>query len=231
MDVGLYIAAQGMLAEQVRQDQLANDLANSSTPGYKPDRSTQRSFGDLLLSNQSTGQMIGPLSTGVTINQIVTDTTPVGLHQTGQPLDFAIAGDGYFAVRTPAGVRYTRDGQFSSNAQGLLVDAQGNPVLSQSGATITVGAKGTVPASALGVYNVTGVTKQGYNYFTGTAGGKATGTVKQGELEQSGVDPIQTMVDMMGSLRAYEAGQKTIQTIDETLQKASTEVGTLGGSA
>jgi flagellar basal-body rod protein FlgF len=222
MDVGLYIAAQGMLAEQVRQDQLANDLANSSTPGYKPDRSTQRSFGDLLLSNQSTGQVIGPLSTGVTINQIVTDTTPVGLHQTGQPLDFGIAGDGYFAVRTPAGVRYTRDGQFSSNAQGLLVDAQGNPVLGQSGATITVGAKGTVPASALGVYNVTGATKQGYNYFTGTASGKATGTVRQGELEQSG---------MMGSLRAYESGQKTIQTIDETLQKASTEVGTLGGSA
>ena len=105
--------------------------------------------------------MIGPLSTGVTINQLVTDTSPAPLQQTGQPLDFGIAGDGYFAVRTPAGVRYTRDGQFTSNAQGLLVDGQGNPVLSQAGATITVSAKGTVPASALGVYNVTGVHEAG----------------------------------------------------------------------
>jgi flagellar basal-body rod protein FlgF len=231
MDAGLYIAAQGMLADQVRQDQLANDLANGSTPGYKPDTSTQRSFGDLLLSNTSTGQAIGALSTGVTINQIVTDTTPAPLRQTGQPLDFGIAGDGYFAVRTPAGVRYTRDGQFSSNAQGLLVDGQGNPVLNQTGGTISVSAKGMVPGSALGVYNLTRVQKQGYNYFTGAAAGKGTGTVKQGSLEQSGVDATHTMVDMIASLRAYEAGQKAIQTIDETLQKASTQVGTLGGSA
>jgi flagellar basal-body rod protein FlgF len=229
MDAGLYIAAQGMLAEQVRQDQLANDLSNGSTPGYKPDRATQRSFGDLLLSNQSTGQVIGPLSTGVTINQLVTDTSPAPLQQTGQPLDFGIAGDGYFAIRTPAGVRYTRDGQFTSNAQGLLIDGQGNPVLNQAGGTITVSAKGTVPASAVGVYNVTGVQKQGYNYFTGAAGGKATGTVSQGQIEQSGVDPIHTMVDMIGSLRAYESGQKAIQSIDETLQKAATQVGTTGG--
>lgn len=229
MDAGLYIAAQGMLAEQVRQDQLANDLSNSSTPGYKPDRATQRSFGDLLLSNQSTGQVIGPLSTGVTINQLVTDTNPVPLQQTGQPLDFGIAGDGYFAIRTPAGVRYSRDGQFSSNAQGLLVDGQNNPVLNQAGGTIKVDAKGTVPASAVGVYNVTGVRKQGYNYFTGAAAGKATGKVSQGALEASGVDPIHTMVDMIGSLRAYESGQKAIQSIDETLQKAATQVGTTGG--
>ncbi len=230
MDVGLYIAAQGMLAEQTRQDQLANDLSNGSTPGYKPDRATQRSFGDLLLSNSSTGQVIGPISTGVTINQLVTDTTPAPLRQTDQPLDFGIAGDGYFAVRTPTGIRYTRDGQFSSNAQGQLVDSQGNLVLNQTGGTITVGPKGTVAPGAIGVYNVTGVAKQGYNYFTGTAAGRGTGTVKQGELEQSGVDSVHTMVDMIGSLRAYEAGQKAIQSIDETLQKAANNVGNLSGS-
>jgi flagellar basal-body rod protein FlgF len=229
MDVGLYIAASGMLAEQVRQDQLSNDLANSSTPGYKPDTATQRSFGDLLLANTATGQVIGPLSTGVTISGIVTDLTPVALKQTGQPLDFGISGSGFFAVRTTAGVRYTRDGQFSSSAQGLLVDAQGNQVLGQGGAPIRVSAKGTVAASALGVFNLTGATKQGYNLFTGTAAGKATGTVRQGELEQSGVDPIQTMVEMIASLRAYESGQKAIQSIDETLQQSAANVGSLGG--
>jgi flagellar basal-body rod protein FlgF len=230
MDVGLYIAASGMLADQVRQDQLSNDLANASTPGYKSDTSTQTDFPALLLSNTSTGQVIGQLSPGVTVNKIVTDLTPASLRTTGQPLDFGIAGDGFFAVRTTAGVRYTRDGQFGANAQGQLVDAQGNPVLSQGGAPITVGTKGTVPASALGVFNVPGARKQGYNLFSGAAAGKATGVVKEGELEESGVDAVHTMIDMIGSLRAYESSQKAIQSIDETLQKASNSVGTLGGS-
>jgi len=64
MERGLYIAASGMLAEQVRQDQIANDLANASTPGYKPDTATQHSFGALLLDNTATGQPVGTLNTG-----------------------------------------------------------------------------------------------------------------------------------------------------------------------
>jgi flagellar basal-body rod protein FlgG len=227
MDVGLYIAAQGMLVEQVRQDQLANDLANASTPGYKSDRSTQQDFGSLLLANTSSGSPIGIIDTGVRVDSIVTDLTPAGLHETSQPLDFAIAGDGFFAVRSPQGVRFTRDGQFHANAQGLLVDGQGNEVLDQAGAPINVGAKGTVAPSALGVFAVTGAVKQGYNYFSGTATGRGTGSVQQGELEDSSVDPVRTMVDMIASLRAYESGQKAISSIDETLQQAAQSVGSL----
>ena len=74
MDPGLYIAASGMLAEQVRQAQLSNDLSNASTPGYKTDQAEQQSFGSLLLSNTSTGQQIGTISTGVRIDKVVTDT-------------------------------------------------------------------------------------------------------------------------------------------------------------
>lgn len=227
MDVGLYIAAQGMLVEQVRQDQLANDLANASTPGYKSDQTTQQDFGSLLLTQTATGQPVGSISTGLEVGKIVTDLTPASLHSTGQPLDFAVAGTGFFAVRTAQGVQYTRDGQFSASAQGVLVDAQGNDVLSQTGAPIPVGAKGTVPASALGVFNLTGATKQGYNYFTGTPAGRASGTVVQGSLEASSVDAIHTMVDMIASLRAYESGQKALSSIDETLQASSQSVGSL----
>ena len=229
MDSGLYIAAQGMLAEQVRQDQLANDLANASTPGYKSDRATQQSFGSLLLQNTATGQTVGAISTGTRIDKITTDLSPTALQQTGQTLDFGIAGDGFFGVRTAAGVRYTRDGQFSTNTAGFLVDAKGNEVLGQGGGPIRVGTKG-VPASALGVFKVSGAAKQGDNLFSGTAAGRATGVVKQGELEESGVDPVRTMVDMMGSLRAYEASQKAIQSIDETLQKSANSEASLGGS-
>ena len=229
MDTGLYIAASGMLAQQVREDQLANDLSNASTPGYKTDASVQSDFGALLLANTATGQQIGQLNTGVKLGTPVTDLTPAALHSTGQPLDFGIAGTGFFAVRTPQGVQYTRDGQFAQSAQGLLVDGQGNDVLSQNGAPIAVSAQGTVPASSVGVFNVTSPTKQGYNYFTGTATGRASGIVKQGELEDSAVDPITTMVNMISATQTYQTGENAIQTIDSTMQESSQSVGSLGG--
>src|SRR3954453_15804157 len=123
MERGLYIAASGMLSEMVRQDQIANDLANASTPGYKSDRATQRSFGDILLANSVTGQTVGPLGLGSEIDSIGTDTTgrgpenhssvtdPTGApaRDTGEPLDFAVVGEGWFGVQTPQGVRYTRN--------------------------------------------------------------------------------------------------------------------------
>jgi flagellar basal-body rod protein FlgF len=228
MDVGLHIAATGMLAEQVRQDQLSNDLANASTPGYKHDNAVQSSFGAMLLNNTATGQSVGTIQTGTTISSVVTDMTPAPLTQTGQPLDFAIAGTGFFGVQTAQGVRYTRNGQFSGSAQGLLVDSSGNEVLSQNGSPIKVGAAGTVPATALGVFNVPTAQKQGDNLFTGTAAGQAAGTVEQGSLEGSGVDPARTMVQMIAGLRDYQSGQQSIQTIDETMGRSASSVGSLG---
>jgi flagellar basal-body rod protein FlgG len=229
MDTGLYIAASGMLAQQVREDQLANDLSNSSTPGYKSDSSVQSDFGAMLLANTATGQTIGPINTGVRLGAPVTNLTPGTLHSTGQPLDFGIAGHGFFAVRTPQGVRYTRDGQFQASATGQLVDGQGNQVLSQTGAPIAVSAHGTVPAASLGIFNLTGVAKQGNNLFTGTPAGRGTGTVRQGELEDSSVDPVNTMVHMMTALQTYQSGENAIQTISQTMHESATSVGSLGG--
>jgi flagellar basal-body rod protein FlgF len=231
MDRGLYIAASGMVAEQMRQDQIANDLANASTPGYKADTVTQRSFGDLLLSNSTTGQAVGPLALGVQANAMTTDVTPQPLRETGEPLDLAIAGDGWFAVRTGQGTRYTRDGQFSASAQGTLVDAQGDEVLGRNGQPLSVDAQGHVDPTAVGVFALTGVAKQGDNLYTGTPSGTGTGTVRSGALEGSGVDPAHTMVDMIASFRAFEAGQKAIQTIDDSLHKTATQVASPNGAA
>src|SRR5512142_1291406 len=89
MERGLYIAAAGMVAEMVRQDQIANDLANAATPGYKADRAQQRSFSDLLLQNTKPGQTVGPLGSGPLITKEVTDLTPEALRDTGEPLDLA----------------------------------------------------------------------------------------------------------------------------------------------
>ena len=133
MERGLYIAASGMLAEQIRQDQIANDLANASTPGYKADRTSQSGFGDLLLANSATGATVGSQGTAVQVSKIETDFSPKPARETGEPLDFAIVGEGFFAVQTDRGTRYTRNGQFTADAQGRLVTAQGDPVLGRNG--------------------------------------------------------------------------------------------------
>jgi flagellar basal-body rod protein FlgF len=233
MDRGLYIAASGMLAEQVRQDQIANDLANASTPGYKADRTAQQSFGNLLLDNSLTGQQIGPQSTAVQVRRIATNWTPEPLTDTGEPLDFGITGNGFFAVQTAQGTRYTRNGQFTSDAQGRLVSAQGDPVLGRNGQPIRIGADGRVDPRLLNVVLLNNPRKQGDNYVTGTPGavaGQTAGQVRAGALEGSGADPTRSMVDMISSMRSYESGQKVIQTIDETLQKAVSQVGNVTGA-
>ncbi len=228
MDVGLFIAASGMVAEQTRQDQLANDLSNATTPGYKADSSPQHSFGEVLLANTRGGAPVGSTAEGVALGRTFTDLTPAAITETGEPLDFAIEGHGFFAVRTAQGVRYTRNGQFTASASGILTDANGNPVLSAGGAEVKVPASGTLGPGALGIFELTGVEKQGQNLYTGTAAGKAEGTVRQGALESSGVDAATVMVEMISSLRSFQSGQQAIQAIGQTLQQASTQVGSLG---
>jgi flagellar basal-body rod protein FlgF len=225
MDRGLYIAASGMLAEQIRQDQIANDLANASTPGYKGDRTAQRTFNDLLLSNSVSGEVVGPQSTAVQVDRIETDFDPRPARETGEPLDFAVVGEGFFAVQTGGGVRYTRNGQFTLSPQGLLTTAQGDPVLDRAGRPIRAGADGSVDPRRLGVIALTDPVKEGDSLVSGTPAGAGGGEVRAGALESSGADPARSMVDMISSMRAYEAGQKVIQTIDETLGKAAGQVG------
>lgn len=225
MERGLYIAASGMAAELARQDQIANDLANAATPGYKADRSTQRPFGELLLSNMKTGQTIGTASLGVAIDRTVTDMTPGALRDTGQPLDLAIEGEGFFVVRDAAGERYTRSGQFQRSADGMLVTPEGAAVLGRGGAPVRVGADGTVDPTALRVVGLTDARKAGGNTFTGRPADLPGASVRAGALEGSGTNPARAMVDLIASMRSFEATQRAITTIDTTLQKTANQVG------
>jgi flagellar basal-body rod protein FlgG len=229
MERGLYIAAAGMLSEMVRQDQIANDLANTATNGYKPNRVAQREFDEVMLANTQTGQQVGALGRGPVISKQTTDFSQGDLKDTGEPLDFAIAGDGFFAVRTPQGVRYTRDGEFQAAANGTLTDQRGNAVLDAKGRPVQVKADGTVDNTTIGCFALANPRKAGDALFTGTARGQATGDVRGGVLEASGVDAGRTMVDMIASMRAYEASQKSITTIDSTLQLTAQQVGNLPG--
>ena len=225
MDLGLNIASAGMLAEQVREDQISNDLANASTPGFKPSSSVQRSFDQLLLRNTTSGQAIGSIDLGVEVGKGQTDLAQGPLQPTGRPLDFAVAGSGFFAVRTANGIQYTRNGQFSVSNQGTLIDQYGDEVLSQSGGPIRVGATGTLPPTAIGLFVVNNPSQLGNNNFSGTAAtGRAGGQVYSGQLEGSGIDSIQEMVDMESALNAYTAGQTAIGTISQTMQESAANV-------
>ena len=227
MERGLYIAASGMLSEMARQDIIANDLANASTPGYKADRTAQRSFDEILLASTRTGQPIGSLGTGVSIAAQVTDLTPAPAKETGEPLDFAVVGEGYFGVQTPEGLRFTRNGRFMADGAGRLTDQLGNLVVGAGGGPVQVAADGTVDPAQLGLFNVPDARKAGEGSFTGTPAGAAQGRIRSGALEGSGVDPAKAMVDMIASMRAFEAGQRVITTIDETLGKAANQVGSI----
>ena len=216
-----------MLVEQVQADQLSNDLANASTPGFKASSSVQTDFGAMLLHNTLNGKTIGTIWTGVESQKGVTDLAQGPLDPIGRDLDFAISGQGFFAVKTATGVEYTRNGEFSKNNQGILVDQYGDPVLSATGGTIPVGADGTVPTSALGVFDVANPSQLGNNNFSGNVVGRGTGQVYSGELEGSSVDAIQGMVQLESALDAYTAGQTTIGDISQTLNTGATEVAAL----
>lgn len=231
MDRGLYIAASGMLAELARQNQITNDLANASTPGYKSESSSQESFGQLLLANTSTGQTIGSLGLGAQIAKTSIDMTPAPLQQTGEPLDVGLQGTGFFVVQTASGNRYTRDGQFEVNATGQLQTVTGYPVLDTanqpikvgSGDGLTISQGGVVsrdgkPIATLALVSLTNPGEEGDTLFTGTPGARPTATtVEQGYLEGSGVNATTAMVDMLTSLRNYQSDQQAVQTIDQTL--------------
>ncbi|CAN5234710.1 hypothetical protein BH20ACT16_BH20ACT16_08880 [soil metagenome] len=172
-----------MLAEQVRQDLISHDLANASTPGYKADRVTTQSFGDLLLRDSASGTPVGALGLGARIEAQTTDLSPGPLRTTGESLDFAVEGEGFFAVRGAGGTRYTRDGQFQLSSKGTLVTAGGEEVLGPGGQPVRVGKDGAVAASAIGVTKLENARREGENLFTGTARGAAGGTVRGGALE------------------------------------------------
>src|SRR4051794_36987356 len=181
MDRGLNIAASGMLTELARQDSIAGDLANASTPGYKPQVLAQSSFGDALNAAGATGHALDLVGNGARIASTSIDLTQGPLEQTGQPLDVALNGPGFLAAQTKNGTLYTRNGQLAVDGQGRLVTSGGNPVLSSTGRPIVVGSHsgdlaigtdGTITAGTrklgtLGVVSLTSPAKVGANMFSG----------------------------------------------------------------
>jgi flagellar basal-body rod protein FlgG len=229
-----------MLAAQIRQDVIANNLANATNPGFKGDVAVAHAFDDMLLDQVRTGARIGPLSTGTRITEVVTDASQGSLRSTRNPLDVAIGGPGWLNVQTAAGVAYTRNGALTVDGQGRMVTAQGDPVLGTDGGPLVVGSgevaidrQGRVSSSGRPVGQIAltalvpeSLRKQGGNAVTGTVDpGVAPGTIAQGYLESSNVNAVRQMVDLITNMRTYEANQKVIRALDDTLGGAANQVG------
>lgn len=254
----LWTAASGMQAQQKNIDVVANNLANVNTAGFKKSRAD---FQDLIYQNLKssgapststtevpTGIQIG---LGTKLAAVTKIFTTGDLTQSGNQLDVAIEGDGFYQILQPDGnIAYTRAGAFKMDSTGRVVTPDGYPiqpeiVIPANTTKITIGNDGTVSvaqagqsaATTLGTIqlatfiNPSGLSAQGKNLFlptdssgtatTGTPGQNGLGTLAQGMLEMSNVSVAEEMVNMIVGQRAYEVNSKAVQTSDEMLQTAN----------
>jgi flagellar basal-body rod protein FlgG len=255
---GLWTAASGMTAQQMNLDVISNNLANVNTTGFKTSRAD---FQDLLYqtlwaAGSTTGKE-AKVPTGIQVGLGVRTAsiqkvfTPGHFKQTGNALDVAIEGDGFFAVATPNGTAYSRDGAFKISDQGKLVNSDGYMLepaveIPENAESITIGPDGTVTVKVAGqvdpvtagnkiqltrFINPAGLSSIGHNLYlttaasgepaTGDAGSDGLGRIAQNTLEMSNVSVVEEMVSMIVAQRAYETNSKAIQAADEMLQMAN----------
>ena len=245
---GIYTAAAGMLAESLRADVTANNLANVNTAGFKKDFAVLKDYASRSVKRINDGQdqpEIGNMGAGSWVDTIATRHTTGIMHASGNSLDFALEGKGFFAVETPAGIRYTRNGTFTRGAAGELVTQDGFRVLGQNGpinldptgqaGKVTVAEDARIfldnvennSFQLFGFEDENRLRKEGNNLFRAPEGLEAqaaTPKVRQGFIELSNVNVVSEMVSMIAGYRAYETNSKVVQTHDSLLDKAVNQV-------
>ena len=240
MDSGYYAAFAGLVARTQALDTAASNLANAQTAGYRAEREYFRSV------------LLDPLGGNSQLGSTVNDYGVLGgdhldlgqgvLTATGNPLDLAIEGQGFFSIQTPAGVRYTRDGSFHRTRDGQLVTAAGEPVLSNAGRAIplppgeiSVGADGSISVSGgvvatLGVFTFPAGTQlipEGKNRYQPPprvqAVASPSANIHQGALEASNQDTIQGTMDLIVMQRQAESMQRALTIFHTEFNKTAAE--------
>jgi flagellar basal-body rod protein FlgF len=244
MDNSLLVSLSQQLSAIRSMDVIANNLANMSTPGFK--RETAQFEEYISRVRPAEGQTGMQSVSFVQDAGIVRDLSQGELSHTGAPLDVAINGNGYFAVQTPAGVRYTRDGHFSLDANGQMVTSEGYAVQGDGGAiTITpdagdinIGTDGTISSIINGNINQLGklqvvdfandaaLSKQGSNLYSTTQAATPTQAgVQQGMLEGSNVQPVIEITRMIDVTRAYQMTATLSSSQDSLMRQAISQLG------
>src|SRR5581483_11447028 len=255
MPRSLFTAASGMQVQQTNIDNIANNLANASTAGFKRSRVE---FQDILYQNlrtsgaQSSSSTNLPVGLQVGLGSRAVSTERIfsqgDFQQTDNPLDLVISGKGFFQIRQPSGeIAYTRAGSFHLDANGQIVNADGfalDPQISipATATSITIAQDGTVSVALAGqtqpstlgqiqlvnFANPSGLEAIGRNLFrqtqssgqplTGVAGTNSLGTIDQGFVEQSNVNIVEELVNMIVAQRAFETNSKVVKASDEMMQ-------------
>ncbi len=237
---GYYAALTGLVARMQTMDTVADNLANTQTPGYRSEREYFRST---LLGDDAVDSQLGH-----TVNNYgllggdMLNLAQGAISQTGNPLDLAIEGQGFFEIQTANGVRFTRDGAFHRTAKGALVTGRGEPVLDAGGKPITlppgkvsIGANGVISVDS-GVVATVGVftfpsgvrlTPEGTDRYVAPQGAKPViskdATVHEGAIEAANEDVIQGTVDLVMTQRQAEMMQKALTTFYVDFNKFATE--------
>ncbi len=245
MENSLLVSLSQQLATYRAMDVIANNIANVSTPGFKRDSAKFEEY--VAMMRPAEGQKGMQAVSFVKDAGVTRDTGQGNIEQTGAPLDLAISGKGYFAVQTPAGIRYTRDGHFSLDGNGNLVTSQGYQVQGDGGAItiaptdgdINIAPDGMISSVVRGVGNQLGkikvvnfaddslLTRQGSNlYSTGqTPNTPATVNIRQGALEASNVQPVIEISKMLEVQRAYEATANLSKSEEDMMSQAIQRLG------
>jgi flagellar basal-body rod protein FlgG len=252
----LYSAASGMESQQLNLDVISNNLANVNTTGFKK---SKIEFQDLLYQNVRspgaeqgngtelpTGLQVGHGARAVATSRVFTEGE---LTQTGERLDMAIQGDGFFQVTMPDGtLAYTRDGALKTSSSGAITTSDGLPVqngfqpiptgttavnISTNGTVTTTGSSGTqtFQVTLTRFANPAGLQSIGRNLYletpasgtpeTGNPDANGFGSLQQGYLEMSNVKVVEEMVNMIVAQRAYEVNSKAVQAADEMMQQSN----------
>lgn len=252
---GLYTAYTGLRNEQYRMDIMSNNLANSSTIGFKKEGSTSQTFDAVLAyklkDTTEVGNMprrIGYNNPGVKIGEVYNDFSQGSFQVTDNTYDLALSGDGFFTIefKNKAGetsTKYTRAGDFTLNTDGFLVTKDGDYVLGTNGrirldanTEASINKDGTIMQNGATVakLRITAfedydyLVKYGETYFEPVEGAEIIASeaeVFSGYLETSNVQVVSEMVDMINITRAYESNQKIMQTYDSTLEVAVNQLG------
>ncbi|PIQ28598.1 flagellar basal-body rod protein FlgF [bacterium (Candidatus Blackallbacteria) CG17_big_fil_post_rev_8_21_14_2_50_48_46] len=259
---GLYTAASAMMMDMVRMDTVANNLANVNTTGYKRQQTLHHDFRTGFIERlknvqpyldsrsgqesieyrQARNATLGELGTGTVVSGAFVGFEDGALEDTGNSLDLALQGTGFFAVETPNGVMYTRNGAFTRNEQGELVTAEGFRVLGDQGPIqlpeekVNISEKGEIYAGDQYLDSLQRVDfvepwsliRRGSSFFAAPSNAPQLppeGRVLQGKLERANVETAREMVQMITALRSYQMSQKALQTEDEMTGRLINDLG------
>lgn len=240
MDSGFYAACTALLARNQALDSVANNLANVSTPGYRGQHNVFRSL-LALSSNRPLSSINHAVNNYSVLGDTDLDLSQGNLEHTGNDLDFAIQGSGFFSVKTASGEAYTRDGNFHVSPQGLLVTAAGDAVMGDSGgpiqivgAPVSVSPDGTISvngalAGKLKVVDFapgTSLEALGQTYYTAPANSATpakNSAIQQGSLESSNVNPVTSAVQLVTVQRYAELMQRALYLFHSEMNQTATQ--------